>query len=295
MTIIFLSVASSQTTGARSVAALPAPGGTPEREAPRTRGFALPGFVPGLLGVVGLLAVLELLTAVGVLSSASFPLISVDIRTLISQLGQSDFWSAVGQTMQAWVIGFAIAAAIGIVAGILIGSGEVLHRATRVVIEFLRPIPSVALVPLTILVYGTGIKSAIFLAAFASLWPILVQVIYGVRDVDPVALETARAFGFGRFAQMRSVTLPSAVPYILTGLRVASATALILVVTAELIIGAPGLGDQINLASSAGNYSLMYALIIATGLIGWLLNIVFSQGQRRLLHWHPSQRTEGRS
>jgi ABC-type nitrate/sulfonate/bicarbonate transport system permease component len=86
------------------------------------------------------------------------------------------------------------------------------------------------------------------------------------------------------------VTLPSAVPYIATGLRIASSVALILAVTAELVIGSQGLGRSINAARSGGNVALMYALIIATGVLGLLLNELFARAERRLLHWHPSYR-----
>ena len=86
------------------------------------------------------------------------------------------------------------------------------------------------------------------------------------------------------------MTLPSAVPYIATGLRIASAVALILTVTAELVIGSEGLGRSITVARSGGDVELMYALIIATGLLGLALNSLFVWGERRVLHWHPSQR-----
>jgi ABC-type nitrate/sulfonate/bicarbonate transport system permease component len=86
------------------------------------------------------------------------------------------------------------------------------------------------------------------------------------------------------------VTLPSAVPYIATGVRIASAVSLILTVTAELVIGSAGLGRSINIARSGGNEELMYALILATGVLGVLLNGIFTWGERRVLHWHPSQR-----
>ena len=110
-------------------------------------------------------------------------------------------------------------------------------------IEFLRPIPSAALIPLLFLTLGTNLKSEVFLAAFGAFWPLLVQTIYGVRDVDPVALETARSFGLGRLERLYRITLPSAVPYIATGLRISSTVALILAFTAELFMGTPGLGQ----------------------------------------------------
>jgi ABC-type nitrate/sulfonate/bicarbonate transport system permease component len=165
-----------------------------------------------------------------------------------------------------------------------------LYRAMRVPIEFLRPIPSVALIPLAVLVYGTGLQSKVFLAAFASFWPILIQTLYGMQDVDPVAIDTGRAFGLGRLERMWRIKLPSAVPYIATGIRLSSAVALILAVTAELVIGSAGLGREINVARSGGAIDALYALIIATGLLGWFLNIAATQGERRVLHWHPSHR-----
>src|SRR5690606_1304195 len=145
--------------------------------------------------------------------------------------------------------------------GIVIGSHWALTASLRAVIEFLRPVPSVALIPLAILLFGTDLQSKVFLAAFASFWPILIQTLYGMQDLDPVAIDTARAFGLGRLERMWRMTLPNALPYIATGVRISSAVALILVVTAELVIGAPGLGREISVASSNGVLPLMYGLI----------------------------------
>jgi ABC-type nitrate/sulfonate/bicarbonate transport system permease component len=155
-------------------------------------------------------------------------------------------------------------------------------------------VPSVALIPLAVLIFGAGLESKWFLAAFAATWPILLQTLYGVRDVDPVGMETARSFGIKTPERLRRVVLPSALPYIATGVRISSAVALILAVTAELVLGAPGLGQQINIARQSGAVEAMYALIIATGLIGWGLNILLSTAERRVLHWHASQRERNR-
>jgi ABC-type nitrate/sulfonate/bicarbonate transport system permease component len=243
------------------------------------------------LSVLGVLALFELLPRIGVLPSDHFPPISETLSTLFDQLGESRFWEAVGNTLEGWALGLGIAAGLAIPIGIVIGSSRLLYRATRGVIEFLRPIPSVALIPLAILIYGTGLQSKVFLAAFASFWQVLVATLYGVQDVDPVATDTARSFGFSRPQRLLRVTLPSAIPYIATGVRIASAVSLIPTVTAELVIGAAGLGRSINLARSGGNEELMYALILATGVLGLLLNAVFQRVERRVLHWHPSQRT----
>jgi ABC-type nitrate/sulfonate/bicarbonate transport system permease component len=252
---------------------------------PRVPDAALPW-----LSVAAVLALFELLPRIGLINDDYFPPISDTLSTLADEVQTGTYWSAIGDTLEGWALGLGIAAALAIPLGIVIGSAPLLYRATRVLIEFLRPVPSVALVPLAILIYGTGLGSKVFLAAFASFWQLLVQVLYGVQDVDPVATDTARSFGFSRAQRLFRVTLPSAIPYIATGLRIASAVSLILTVTAELVIGSAGLGRAINVARSGGNEELMYALIITTGVLGVLLNGIFVRAERRVLRWHPSQR-----
>jgi ABC-type nitrate/sulfonate/bicarbonate transport system permease component len=259
--------------------------GRPVRPALRVPDWLLPW-----ASVVGVLVLFDVLPRIGILPRDHFPPISETLGTLVEQLGEADFWEAVGNTLQGWALGLAIAAALAIPIGIVIGSSRMLYRAVRGLIEFLRPIPSVALIPLAILIYGTGLQSKVFLAAFAAFWQLLVATLYGVQDVDPVATDTARSFRFSRAQRLFRVTLPSAVPYIATGLRIASAVSLILTVTAELVIGSAGLGRSINLARSGGNEELMYALILTTGVLGVLLNWIFMRAERRVLRWHPSQR-----
>lgn len=240
--------------------------------------------------VLGVLALFEVLPRIEVLPSRYFPPTSMTLAALAQLLFEGGFWGALVSTLQGWALGLIIAALLAIPLGILIGSSKLLYRAARALIEFLRPVPSVALIPLAILIYGTGLESKVFLAAFAAFWQLIVQTLYGVQDVDPLATDTARSFGFSRFQRLVRVTLPSAVPYIATGVRISSAVSLILAVTAELVIGSAGLGREINVARSGGNVELMYALIIATGVLGWMLNGFFVRVEHRVLHWHPSQR-----
>ena len=260
------------------------------RRSGRARVASVPDWAAPLATVALLLALWELVVRAGLISETSIPVMSATAAELVSQLAEGSFWTAVLDTLQGWALGLGIAIALGIPLGMLIGSSRWIFRALRAPIEFLRPIPSVALIPLAVLIYGTGLESKVFLAAFASFWPLLIQTIYGVQDIDPVATDTAKSFGLSRFERLYRVTLPSAVPYIATGIRISSAVALILAVTAELVIGSPGLGRSINTARSGGNLEVMYALIVATGLLGWILNIAATRAERRVLHWHPSQR-----
>ena len=247
-------------------------------------------WAPRLMGVVAILVVLEVCSRTGVLPRESFPPVSEIYRSLIGLLTEPGLWIEVGRTMRGWAVGLLLAAVLAVPLGMLLGASRRAFQMSRLVIEFLRPVPSVALIPLAVLVFGVGQDMKVFLVTFACFWPILFQSIYGVQDVDPVARDTARSYGLPPLARFTRVTLPSAAPYIATGLRISSAIALILALTAELVVGAPGLGRAIAVSQISGSITQMYALILATGLLGWLLNTVFLAVERRLLRWHPSHR-----
>jgi ABC-type nitrate/sulfonate/bicarbonate transport system permease component len=244
----------------------------------------------GWTGLLAALALWEALPRLGVLPGDYIPPASRVLARLVALLGTGAFWGDVGATLQGWAVGLFISAVVAIPLGLLIGTNAYLYRATRAIVEFLRPIPSVALIPLAILVYGISFNMKVFLVTFATFWPILIQAIYGVQDVDPVARDTARSFGLGRVSTFVTVSLPSALPYIATGLRVASSLALILAITAELVAGVPGLGRSILIAQSSGRNDTMYALIVTTGLLGYGLSALLRRAERRVLRWHASQR-----
>jgi ABC-type nitrate/sulfonate/bicarbonate transport system permease component len=246
-----------------------------------------------LLSIAAALAAWEFVSRAGLISDQDLPAMSTTFRELWSMMHTRDFWAAFAQTVRGWALGLGIATALAVPLGILLGSSEFALRAFRVPIEFLRPIPSAALIPLLFLTLGTTLQSEVFLATFGAFWPLLVQTIYGVRDVDPVAIDTARSFGVGRFERLYRIKLPSAIPYIATGLRISSAVALILAFTAELFMGTSGLGQIMNVAESFGLNVQVYALALATGFLGLAIYVVFSAIERRALRWHPSQRAGG--
>jgi ABC-type nitrate/sulfonate/bicarbonate transport system permease component len=215
---------------------------------------------------------------------------STSFSELWSLMQTAGFWGAFLHTVRGWALGLTVATLLAVPIGILLGSSDFAASAFRVPIEFLRPIPSAALIPLLFLTLGTTLKSEIFLATFGAFWPLLVQTMYGVRDVDPLAIDTARSFGVGRLERLYRIKLPSAVPYIATGLRISSTVALILAFTAELFMGTPGLGQKVNFAESFGLTNQLYAYALATGFLGILIHVFSTAIERRALRWHPSQR-----
>jgi ABC-type nitrate/sulfonate/bicarbonate transport system permease component len=247
----------------------------------------------GLTGLAGLVAVLEVLPRTGAVSADYLPPASETGRALWHLLAENAFWTALGDTLTGWGLGLAIAVVGGVVAGVVIGSVPVLRAVTASTIEFLRPIPSVALIPVAVLLYGTGLESTLLLVVYASFWQVLVQVLAGTQDVDPVAEDTARSYHLGRWGRVRYVIWPTALPYVMTGVRLAATVALVLAITAELVIGSPGLGNQLAVAQTSGAVPRVYALVLVTGLLGVAVNLVARAIERRALHWHQSMRREG--
>jgi ABC-type nitrate/sulfonate/bicarbonate transport system permease component len=245
----------------------------------------------GVLGTVGALALWEL-AARELVAKATLPAATDTISALGDLLGDPVFWQSTEDTLQAAIGGFLLATAIGVPLGVLIGLSDAGMRSTRVVVEFLKPIPPVVLIPLLLLTMGPSERLGLVLVVFGCVWPILVQTSYGVRDADPVALDTVRSFGLSAPQRLSRVILPSAAPFLVTGMRIAAGAAFVVAVVSELIGGAPGLGKDILLAQNAGLYAKTYALVLATGILGLALYLVIGRLERWALHWHPSVRAE---
>src|ERR671937_385651 len=237
------------------------------------RGVQIAVFV---LSIAAALGFWELVSRTNLISQKDLPAMSTTFSELWSLMHTGALWIALLETVRGWALGLAVATALAVPIGILLGSSEFAAAAFRVPIEFLRPIPSAALIPVLFLTLGTNLKSEVFLAAFGAFWPLLVQTMYGVRDVDPVALDTARSFGVGRLERLLRIKLPSAVPYIATGVRISSTVALILAFTAELFMGLPGLGQKVNYAQSYGLEDQLYAYALATGFLGVAIHLAFT-------------------
>lgn len=243
----------------------------------------------GFLGVTGLILLAEAAGRLGLVSTVQFPLASTVLITTAELAADPEFLLDVGATFAAWALGLALTVAFAVPAGLLLGSVPAVERALRPVIEFLRPIPSVALIPLAAFVFTERLDMKIAMIMYAATWPILINTMYGLREVDPLAKETLRTFGFGRLAVLLRVSLPSTAPFIATGIRVAATIALILAISTELLAGgSDGIGAFIILAgSSPDGLTLTVAATVWAGVLGIATNGAFVLAERRLFHWHP--------
>jgi ABC-type nitrate/sulfonate/bicarbonate transport system permease component len=266
-----------------SAAAAPAP-------ATRVR-TGLPMPVTQALVLVGLVAVWQLVDAIGVVSAQALSGPVEVSRALVELLTTSAVWAEIGQTLTGWSIGLGVATAIAIPLGMLLGASSPAYRSSRFVIDFLRTIPALGIIPLASLLYGSTRSTELLIVIPACLWPLLLQTIYGVRDVDPVALESARSFRLGRRRTLTRVVLPSATPFIATGLRIAAVIGMLLAISVELLVRVPGVGN--GLARAQGNAATddVYAYTVIAGVMGLVVVLAFARIERALIHWHPSQRS----
>jgi NitT/TauT family transport system permease protein len=247
----------------------------------------------GAIGIAVFLLLAEAAGWLGIISRSTLPLASSVLWRTVLLAGNGPFLADLGATVEAWAVGLAITVAVGVPLGVLLGSVPWVRSATRAIVEFLRPIPSVALILLVSLLLGPGLRLAVTLIVYGAIWPVLYNTIAGIDDVDPVAKETHRAFGFSRLQTVRMVSLPSAAPFIGTGIRLASSVALILDIATGYITGpinGPGIGAYIAQESTgADDLTVILAATVWAGILGLILDVLLTAAQRRLLRWHRAR------
>jgi NitT/TauT family transport system permease protein len=247
----------------------------------------------GVAGVVAFLLLAEAAGRLGLISRSALPLTSAVLARVVLLAGDGRFLADLGAPVEAWAVGMAVTVAAGVPLGVLLGTLPGVRDATRAIVEFLRPIPSVALILLVSLLLGPGLRMSVTLIVYGAIWPVLYNTIAGIDDADPLAKETSRAFGFSRLATVRRVTLPSAAPFIATGIRLASAVAIILDIAAGYISGpinGPGIGAFIaQEATGASDLTVILAATVWAGILGLALDLLLTGAQRRLLRWHEAR------
>lgn len=251
----------------------------------------MPRFARSLIGLGVFFALWEAAARSGLVSQVFLPPPSVVLVRLAELAVEREFQRDMIASGLAWAIALLIAICLAVPAGLILGSVPLLRAATRAIIEFLRPIPSVALIPLAIVALGGGPDTKIALAVYAAVWPILFNTIYALDEIDPLQLDTAKSFGFGKARTMITVGLPHAAPFVFTGVRLASAVILIVVISVEYLAGGTvGIGKfTLDWASGSGRQDIILAVTLLAGVIGYLLDGGFLKLQRVLFKWNNAE------
>lgn len=194
--------------------------------------------------------------------------------------------SDLAATMRRFLIGYNLAVVLGVGVGLALGLFRGAARTVWPVVEFMRALPPPALLPFTIVAIGIDDRAKVFLIVLGSIWPILLNTIDGIRGVDSTLLESARSYGAGRGALLRTVQIPAALPQVMAGMRSSLSIALILTVISELVATSEGVGFSILQSQRNFQIDSMWAGMLMLGLVGVGMNALFTQVERRILHWY---------
>jgi ABC-type nitrate/sulfonate/bicarbonate transport system permease component len=248
------------------------------------------GWLPGLVVLALILVGLETAVNAGWIRRALMPPPTVIGLALWDLLESGEFVDPLLATLRLVFTGFAIGSVVGIAAGIAMGWFPAVFRLLEPLVELMRPIPKAALVPALMLFLGIGDTMKITSVSLAVLFPVLVNTLQGVRGTDRVMLDAARTHGWGTAHTLRHLVLPSALPFILAGMRISLGLALVLAVLAEMLSGQGGLGFLILDMQRSFLIRQMYAWLIILAVLGLALNGLFLLAERRALHWQPANR-----
>jgi NitT/TauT family transport system permease protein len=254
----------------------------------------VPLWAYGVAGVLSFLLVWLLVSALELVDGDSLPGPFAVLGRVGDLLTSASFLAEVAQTVWAWgltmVIGFVIAVPIGLLMGYYVQ----LYRPASTVVNAARSVPAVALLPVAILSFGLGTQLKVSLALYAVFWLILVNAMYGVREAEPTMLAAGRSMGWRQRQLLTRVVLPSAAPSIATGIRVASSTALVVILSTELLGASNGIGTVITRYGQSQQSDFVYAGILIIGAIGTAIYYALNYVERRLLPWSHSSRSEAR-
>jgi ABC-type nitrate/sulfonate/bicarbonate transport system permease component len=196
------------------------------------------------------------------------------VRAFVAMAGDGSLLRSTLETFQAAALGLAIAALLGIALGVVLGLSPRLESMVGPSVDAMRPVPSVALIPVALMLFGFGINMEAVVIAFACFWPVLLVTIAAVRGIDPRLLEVAQVLEMPVADRMRKIILPAALARIAVGLRLAIAIALVVAVTVEIVINPRGLGHAMMSAQQALRFDEMYAQLVWIGVVGWGVSVL---------------------
>ncbi|MCX4764223.1 ABC transporter permease [Streptomyces sp. NBC_01275] len=240
--------------------------------------------------LVAALGVWQLLTSLNVdlwLRFSQFPTVADVARTFADRLTGDDYWTDLTDSLTRIVTGFLLAAVLGVATGVLVARSRLAEDLLGPVLEVLRPIPAIALVPVAILLFPSNEQGIVFITFTAAFFPVLVSTRHAVRALTPVWEEAVRTMGGGRSRVLGSVVLPGALPGIFGGLSVGIGVSWICVISAEMISGQYGVGYRTWQDYTVVDYPGVFVGMVTIGVLGWLTSTAVELLGRRLTRWLP--------
>lgn len=206
-------------------------------------------------------------------------------NSFINLIKAGSLYKNIGMSILRVIEGFLLAAIFGILLGIIVGLSKHFDRITNIVIQIVRPIPPIAWIPLAILWFGIGENSKIYIIFLGAFFPIFTNVVEGIHQVDKKLIEVARVLEISKGKLITKVIIPSALPFIMTGIRVGLSGAWMCVVAAELIASTSGVGYMISDARQLSQTDVVIVGMLIIGIIGKVMDVLLLRFQKSLVKW----------
>ncbi|MFI6350981.1 ABC transporter permease [Streptomyces sp. NPDC050560] len=262
-------------------------GGTPRRARTRRRGSAA-GPLTGVATIVVVLVVWEISSRTGAVDPAFASRPTKVAPAVWDYVTSSQFATDGKHSGTAFLFGLLLSVAVGVVLGILMGWFRWVHRALDYSVSLAYAAPRIALVPILVLWFGIGTQTEVYVIFLMSVFPVLINTISGIRTVAPELIELARAFNARPWQLLWTVLLPSSLPSILAGVRIAIGTSLIGMVVAEFLASTSGVGYMINSAASNFQPDQVFAGVVIVTVVGLLLSELLKWVESRAERWRPA-------
>ena len=204
------------------------------------------------------------------------------VTSFVKLISSGQLFRDIFETVYKVLFGMLLASAVGITFGIILGWSKRLETLCKLIISILRPIPPIAWIPFSIMWFGIGIGPAVFIIFMGCVFPILISTIDGVHRTDPVLIEAAQSFGASNSQMLTEVILPSSVPYIVSGLKVAIGIALMCTISGEMIGSSSGIGYMILTSTSLFDTGSTVVGMLVIGIIGIIFDYIFTKVQERI-------------
>jgi NitT/TauT family transport system permease protein len=241
---------------------------------------------------VALLVLWELASDTGIVDSYYLPPLHVVLSTAWAQLLSGQLIDDVSVSLYRLMLGYAIGAVAGVAVGIVTGQSALIYDLLDPVIQALRPVSPIALLPLAIVYLGIGDFEKVMLIAYSTFFPVVVNTYFGVRGVDPIVIMAAKTLGATRTRDMlREIILPAALPHIFSGLRVSLGISFIVLIAAEMVAAHSGLGYRILDSEQIFEIDAVYVGVVVISLLGLLFDAIFMSVRRHLLPWYRETST----
>ncbi|RPF35503.1 ABC transporter permease [Streptomyces sp. TLI_185] len=218
---------------------------------------------------------------------SQFPTVTDVARTFADRLAGPDYWTDLTDSLTRILTGFLLAAVLGVATGVLVARSRLAEDLLGPVLEVIRPIPAIALVPVAILLFPSNEQGIVFITCTAAFFPVLVSTRHAVRALTPVWEEAVLTMGGGRWRILGSVVLPGALPGIFGGLSVGIGVSWICVISAEMISGQYGVGYRTWQDYTVVDYAGVFVGMITIGVLGWVTSTAVELLGRRLTRWLP--------